>query len=78
MYPNLPADVLKAKQLYDAALSCFNEVSERADGRFAVDAAIYSLNAAELRFRAAIQRDRSLFCPDALEKRSYGGSPSHG
>lgn len=78
MYPNLPADVLKAKQLYDAALSCFNEVSERADGRFAVDAAIYTLKAAELRLRAAIERERSLFCPDALEKRSYGGSPSHG
>lgn len=68
MYPNLPADVLKAKQLYDAALSCFNEVSERADGRFAVDAAIYTLKAAELRLRAAIERERSLFCPNGLDE----------
>ena len=68
----------KLKAFYDAAMSQFNEVTEREHGRFAVDSAIYTLNAAELRLRAAVRRDRSLFCPDALEKRSYGGNPSHG
>lgn len=68
----------KAKAFYDAALSQFNETTEREHGRFAVDSAIYTLNAAELRLRAAVRRDRSLFCLDALEKRSYGGNPSHG
>lgn len=72
------AQTARLKAYYDAAMSQFNEVTEREHGRFAVDAAIYTLEAAELRLRAAIDRERSLFCPDALEKRSYGGSPSHG
>lgn len=72
------ASTARLKAYYDAAMSCFNEVTEREHGRFALDAAIYTLNAAELRLRAAVRRDRSLFCPDALEKRSYGGNPSHG
>lgn len=74
----LPEELLKAKRFYEVALNRFNWTSEREHGRFALDAAIYTLNAAELRLRAAIQRDRSLFCLDALEKRSYGGNPSHG
>jgi len=72
MYPNLPADVLKAKQIYDAALSRFNEVTERADGRFAVDAAIYTLNAAEFSLRAAIERTKK-FCPGGLEQITVRG-----
>jgi hypothetical protein len=58
----------KLKAYYDAAMSQFNEVTEQEHGRFALDAAIYTLNAAELRFRAAIQRDRSLFCPNGLDE----------
>mgnify|MGYP000891441642 CR=1 FL=1 len=77
MYPNLPADVLKAKQLYHAALSCFNEVSERADGRFAVDAAIYTLNAAEFSLRAAIERAKKL-CPGGLEQITVRGMTCQG
>lgn len=72
------ASIARLKAYYDAAMSQFNEVTEREHGRFALDAAIYTLEAAELRLRAAIEGERSLFRPDVLEKRSYGGNPSHG
>lgn len=63
----------KAKAFYDAALSRFNETTEREHGRFAVDSAIYTLNAAELRLRAAVRRDRSLFCLEGLDKETNRG-----
>lgn len=66
-------DVSRAQLALEVAISKFNWTTEREHGRFALDAAIYTLNAAELRLRAAIQRDRSLFCLDPLDKQTNRG-----
>ena len=62
------ASTARLKAYYDAAMSQFNEVTEREHGRFALDAAIYTLNAAELRYLTALRSDRSLFCPNGLDE----------
>jgi len=67
----------KAKSFYDAALSRFNETTERQHGRFAVDAAIYTLNAAEFSLRAAIERAKKL-CPGGLEQITVRGMTCQG
>lgn len=67
------ASTARLKAYYDAAMSQFNEVTEREHGRFALDAAIYTLNAAELRYRTALQSDRSLFCLERLDKPANRG-----
>lgn len=73
----MPHDIAKAKSFYEAALSCFNQVSEREHGRFAVDAAIYALNAAEFSLRAAIERAKE-FCPEGLEQITVRGMTCQG
>lgn len=65
------ASMARLKAYYDAAMSQFNEVTESEHGRFAVDSAIYTLNAAELRYRAAMRSDRSL--SDSLDKETSRG-----
>lgn len=67
------ASTARLKAYYDAAMSQFNEVTEREHGRFALDAAIYTLNAAEIRYRTALRRDRSLFCLNTLDKQAKRG-----
>jgi len=69
--PATPLSKLKA--FYEAALSQFNEMTECEHGRFALDAAIYTLNAAELRYRTALRSDRSLFCPEGLDRQTNRG-----
>jgi hypothetical protein len=67
------ASMARLKAYYDAAMSQFNEVTESEHGRFAVDAAIYTLSATELRYRTALRSDRSLFCLDPLDKPANRG-----
>jgi hypothetical protein len=63
----------RLKAYYDAAMSQFNETTESEHGRFAVDAAIYTLSATELRYRTALRSDRSLFCLEGLDKKTNRG-----
>lgn len=51
-------DVSRAQLALEVAISRFNWTTERESGRFAVDSAIYTLNAAEFQLRAALQRAR--------------------
>lgn len=52
-------EVFRAQLALEVALNRFNWVTEKQHGKFALDSAIYSLNAAEFQLRAALQRAKN-------------------